>query len=165
MCHPSLSPFAHSHSCTLCLSLPPPFPPLPIHSYFHGHRSLHNIMECKLTRASRMQKISACRRCACTCPHARGGGRDRRLPCHGCGCTAERRTLTRSHVPLPRIDHTYSRIASRTHSLMRSRASVSMNAANNANVKANMQSGNKGLYGWQVKKNAKTGVRREARRQ
>ena len=32
-----------------------------------------------------------------------------------------------------------------------------MNAANNANVKANMQSGNKGLYGWQVKKNAKTG--------
>jgi len=32
-----------------------------------------------------------------------------------------------------------------------------MNAANNANVKFNAKSGNKGLYGWQVKKNSKTG--------
>merc|ERR1719393_69053 len=36
-------------------------------------------------------------------------------------------------------------------------ASVAMNAANNANVKFNIKSGNKGLYGWQVKKNSKTG--------
>ena len=32
-----------------------------------------------------------------------------------------------------------------------------MNAANNANVKFNKKSGNAGLYGWQVKKNPKTG--------
>merc|ERR1740138_227156 len=34
---------------------------------------------------------------------------------------------------------------------------ITMNAANNANVKFNAKSGNKGLYGWQVKKNSKTG--------
>merc|ERR1719198_794245 len=37
------------------------------------------------------------------------------------------------------------------------RASVAMNAANNANVKENIKNGNNGLYGWQVKKNSKTG--------
>merc|ERR1712146_71881 len=37
------------------------------------------------------------------------------------------------------------------------RTMVSMNAANNANVKFNKKTGNKGLYGWQVKKNPKTG--------
>lgn len=36
-------------------------------------------------------------------------------------------------------------------------AEINMNAANNANVKFNKKSGNKGLYGWQVKKNSKTG--------
>jgi len=34
---------------------------------------------------------------------------------------------------------------------------VSMNAAANENVKFNKKSGNAGLYGWQVKKNSKTG--------
>merc|ERR1719446_1988521 len=36
-------------------------------------------------------------------------------------------------------------------------AAITMNAANDANVKFNAKSGNKGLYGWQVKKNSKTG--------
>merc|ERR1740138_1719409 len=39
----------------------------------------------------------------------------------------------------------------------RSGATVTMNAAANANVKFNKKSGNKGLYGWQAKKNPATG--------